>query len=228
MEPFIPAQIQRTDNFKLNSNLTDGLKLLNGIIGKEALSCEDSVATADWNGIIFLIMGPARSGTTFMLQTLQKKADIFVPTNFISRFYNNLPLGAVIQSLITNSKFNYKDEMFDLIKISKSIDYNLRTDYGKTKGAFNVHTCWYFWKTKFTLPSLCTEFNESKENEFKTSFHSAITDIKLATQFSGQRAACFKANFLTYNINWLANFKNIVPVYIDRDYTAFTCACEYK
>ena len=215
----MPLDQSRTQHFDVNHELLRFLQVVNEKIHSLELG-SDLLTVKNRNSCkIFLVVGPVRSGTTYLLQQMMQSDYFFVPTNFLSRFYANLPFGAVLQRLLTDPELNFKGEMDDIIQLRANVAPSVGSDYGKTVGVFNAHTIWYFWKFKLGLQTLCTEIPENKKENFKKNFKLAINDIELSAQILGKKAACLKANFLSYNLELLQAFPNVVPVFVDRDTT---------
>lgn len=89
---------------------------------------------------IFL-MGPHRSGSTLFMQWLANSGLVAYPTNLLSRFYGAPLVGARIQQLLTDPRYNFRNEILDF---NSEIDFS--SDNGKTKGALAPNEFWYFWR----------------------------------------------------------------------------------
>jgi len=76
------------------------------------------------------------------MQWLAASGLIAYPSNLLSRFYNAPYLGARIQQLLTDPRFNYKDELSDIA----TYGLPFTSDVGKTKGALQPNEFWYFWR----------------------------------------------------------------------------------
>lgn len=131
-------QEERTKGFRHNNNLEDLLKDIN-----ECLSIAEKEVIFERkqkNPLIF-IMGPHRSGTTLMTQWLAATGEIAYPTNMLSRFYGAPIIGAKIQRLLTDEKYNFRNEILDF-----NCEQNYQSENGKTKGALAPNEFWYFWR----------------------------------------------------------------------------------
>jgi hypothetical protein len=102
----------------------------------------------------FLIVGPPRSGTTMLLQLLDKASVLAAPTNLLARFYGAPYLGALVQRLLTDPALAYRDEL----RVVAPGDYEFRSLIGKTDGLLSPHEFFYFWRQYFPvgLPSRLT------------------------------------------------------------------------
>lgn len=86
-------------------------------------------------------MGPLRSGTTLFMQWLANSGMVAYPTNLLSRFYRAPILGAQIQLLLTDPRYNFRDELGEL---AEQISFD--SENGKTKGVLAPNEFWYFWR----------------------------------------------------------------------------------
>ena len=75
------------------------------------------------------------------MQWLAETGQIAYPTNLLSRFYEAPVLGAKIQMLLTDEKYNFRNEILDF---NSEIDF--KSENGKTKGALSPNEFWYFWR----------------------------------------------------------------------------------
>jgi len=101
---------------------------------------------------LILVMGPLRSGTTLFMQWLANKwlanTGLFAyPTNLLSRFYQAPIIGAKIQLLLTDPRFNFRDELGEF---AQQAEY--RSENGKTKGVLAPNEFWYFWRRFLAEP----------------------------------------------------------------------------
>lgn len=129
---------ERVEEFKRNNSLEDLLKEINTDLGvvEEKLAC----SRLQRYPVVF-VMGPLRSGTTMMMQWLAATGEIAYPTNMLSRFFGAPIMGAKIQRLLADEKYNFRNEI---------LDFNSKPNYvsenGKTKGALSPNEFWYFWR----------------------------------------------------------------------------------
>lgn len=87
------------------------------------------------------VIGPLRSGTTLFTQWLANTGLVAYPTNLLSRFFGAPLVGAKIQQLLTDPRYNFRNEILDF-----NSDINFSSDNGKTKGALAPNEFWYFWR----------------------------------------------------------------------------------
>lgn len=95
-----------------------------------------------------MVMGPLRSGTTLFMQWLANSGLVAYPSNLLSRFYHSPIVGAKIQLLLTDPRYNFRDELGEFIA-----QVNYSSDNGKTKGVLAPNEFWYFWRRFLKEPS---------------------------------------------------------------------------
>lgn len=90
---------------------------------------------------LVLVIGPLRSGTTLFMQWLANTGLVAYPTNLLSRFYQAPILGAKIQLLLTDPRYNFRNELGEFAQHSEYSSLN-----GKTTGVLAPNEFWYFWR----------------------------------------------------------------------------------
>lgn len=201
----VEEEENRVQQFKRNKSLEDFLteinndlwytekKLLKGVCPKYPL---------------IFIVGPLRSGTTLMMQWLAKLGFAY-PTNLMSRFYKTPIIASKIQLLLTDERYNYRNELRDFNSI---IDFS--SENGKTKGALAPNEFWYFWR----------RFLPFKELDFlPTEELLAQVDIDMMkSEFAGivdvfKKPFALKSMILNYNIDFLDKiFEKSIFIYTKR------------
>lgn len=129
---------KRTSHFSRNSNLETMLKEINLLLAPVNESMLGG--STEQYGKVFT-MGPLRSGSTLFTQWLAATGLVAYPTNMLSRFYGAPLVGAKIQQLLTDPKYNFRNEILDF-----SSEIRFSSDNGKTKGALAPNEFWYFWR----------------------------------------------------------------------------------
>ena len=159
---------------------------------------------------VIFIVGPLRSGSTLMMQWLANTGLFSYPTNLLSRFYQAPIMGAKLQLLLADERYNFRDELKDF-----NSDVGFSSENGKTKGALAPNEFWYFWRRflPFTeLDYLPTE-QLLKESDTKT----------MVSEFAGmmdvfQKPMALKAMILNYNIDFLDKlFEKAIFIHTKRD-----------
>ena len=135
-------KFERQKDFKRNKNLEDLIQEINSILVPSENRILEHYHMPKFP--VIFIVGCARAGSTIMLQWLANTGQFAYPTNLISRFYATPYIGAKIQQLLTDSRFNFRDE---LSYNSMAIEYI--SDLGKTQGVLSPNEFWYFWRRFF-------------------------------------------------------------------------------
>ncbi|GLR65075.1 sulfotransferase [Marinospirillum insulare] len=132
------ASENRTEKYARVGSLEDLLKELNkNLAGANKKYLDDK---SEKFSKVFIV-GPPRSGTTLFTQWLANTGLVSYPTNLLSRFYGAPLVGAKIQQLLTDPKYNFRNEILDF---NSDIDFS--SENGKTKGALAPNEFWYFWR----------------------------------------------------------------------------------
>lgn len=201
---------ERTVAFKRNIELENLLRSLN-----ETLQCaekrllNDSIKLGEDHPIVF-IMGPLRSGTTLFTQWLAHSGIVAYPTNILSRFYGAPLIGAQIQLLLTDPRFNFRNEILDF---NGSISFS--SENGKTQGALAPNEFWYFWR-RF-LPFKELDWLPDEELFRVVDKENLVGELTTITRVFGKPFA-LKAMILNYNIPFLdAVFEKALFVQVKRD-----------
>lgn len=132
-------QEKRTENFKRNENLDLFLKEINADLLTSEKEVLKNVGKQKYP--IIFIVGSLRVGSTLLTQWLTATEEIICPTNMLSRFYGAPIIGAKIQRLLTDEKYNFRNEILDF-----NSTQNYQSENGKTRGALSPNDFWFFWK----------------------------------------------------------------------------------
>ncbi len=198
---------RRSDKFKKN----DGLETFLAEINSELWNTEKILLnTSEPKYPIIFVVGPLRSGSTLMIQWLASTGQFAYPTNLLSRFYCAPIIGAKIQQLLTDERYNFRNEILDF---NQSVDFH--SENGKTKGALSPNEFWYFWR-RF-LPFEEIDYLPDEELFEKVDIET------MKAEFNGlldvfQKPFALKAMILNYNIPFLNEiFDRCIFVYTKRD-----------
>jgi hypothetical protein len=159
---------------------------------------------------IVFIMGPLRSGSTLMMQWLANLGLFSYPTNLLSRFYQAPIIGAKLQLLLADERYNFRDE---LKGFNGKVDFF--SENGKTKGALAPNEFWYFWRRFLPFTDL---------DYMPTDQLLKVSDTQtLVAEFAGmmhvfQKPMALKAMILNYNIDFLDKlFEKAIFIHTKRD-----------
>lgn len=161
---------------------------------------------------LILVMGPLRSGTTLFMQWLGNTGLAAYPTNLLSRFYQAPIIGAKIQLLLTDSRFNFRDELGEFVQQAE-----YQSENGKTKGALAPNEFWYFWRRFLAEPAR----EVWTDDELRQTMSVATMKSELAGVMDVlQKPFAAKGMLFNYNIPFLdAVFDKVLFVQIKRDIT---------
>ena len=156
------------------------------------------------------VVGAPRSGTTLFMQWLANSGLVAYPTNLLSRFFGAPLVGAKIQQLLTDPRYNFRDEILDF---NSEIDFS--SDNGKTKGALAPNEFWYFWRRFLPFEQLdYMPPDELREKANLTGFRDELN--ALANIF--EKPFAMKAMIMNQNIPELAEqFEKALFIWIYRD-----------
>ncbi|MAJ13309.1 MAG: sulfotransferase family protein [Flavobacteriales bacterium] len=159
---------------------------------------------------LIFIVGSHRSGSTLITQWLSDLGSISYPTNFMSRLYMTPIIASKLQLLLTDERYNFRDELRDF-----NSTINFKSENGKTKGVLSPNEFWYFWR-RF-LPFKELDYLPTQELFEKV-------DVKtLTSELAGvvnvfQKPFALKGMILNYNIDFLDKiFDKAIFIYIKRD-----------
>jgi len=196
----------RVAKFKRNNSLEEFLTEINNDLWcteEKLLNLEEPEYP------LIFVMGPLRSGSTLMTQWLANLGFAY-PTNLMSRFYKTPIIASKIQLLLTDERYNYRNELRDF---NSGIDFS--SENGKTKGALAPNEFWYFWRRFLPfeeLDYLPTEelLNKVDIDTLKAEF-AGIVDVF-------EKPFALKAMILNYNIDFLDKiFDKAIFIYTKRD-----------
>lgn len=200
-------EAKRAEQFKRNVSLEQFL----GEINSDLWHTEENLLQKKFFDYpVIFVMGPHRSGSTLIMQWLAQSGVVAYPTNLMSRFYRTPIIASKIQLLLTDERYNYRNEIRDF---NGGVDFN--SENGKTKGALAPNEFWYFWRRFLPfkeLDYLPTEQLLQKVDiqTFKAEF-AGIVDVF-------QKPFALKGMILNYNIDFLDHiFEKAIFIYAKRD-----------
>jgi hypothetical protein len=198
----------RTATFSRNTGLEALLKDINSLLWVSEEEILGYQQTPQFP--VVLIMGPMRSGTTLFMQWLTNTGLFAYPTNLLSRFYQAPIIGAKIQLLLTDPRFNFRDELGEF---AQQAEY--KSDNGKTKGVLAPNEFWYFWRRFLAEPGRDVWTDE----ELRQSMDTRTMLAELAGMMDVfQKPFAAKAMLFNYNIPFLDSILDkVIFVQIKRD-----------
>lgn len=204
---------ERAAPFKRNDELERLLASLN-----DSLSTAEQKLLEKAHGLgrdhpIIFIMGPLRSGTTLFMQWLANSGVVAYPTNLLSRFYGAPAIGAQIQLLLTDPRYDFRNE---IPEFNTSISF--QSENGKTVGTLEPNEFWYFWR-RF-LPFRDLDWLPDEELARVVDRDMLSKELTTLSRVFDKPFA-LKAMILNYNIPFLnAIFEKALFVQLRRDYVS--------
>ncbi len=200
----------RTTTFRRNELLEKLLADLN----RDLQLSEQLLASQHQNKVmpypVILVMGPLRSGTTLFTQWLANTGLVAYPTNLLSRFYQAPIIGAKIQLLLTDPRYNFRDELGEFVQQAE-----YRSENGKTKGVLAPNEFWYFWRRFLAEPGRDVWSDDELRQSMDT--RTLLAELGGTMEVFGKPFAA-KGMLFNYNIPFLDSiFDKVLFVQIRRD-----------
>lgn len=198
---------KRGDLFKRNQDLEELIVEINTLLGKIDKSTLQKTESPKFP--ILVILGVARSGTTLLMQWFANSGIFSYPTNFLSRFYGAPYIGAKLQQLLFDIKYNFNNELYDF---SDKIEYS--SNLGKTTGPLAPNEFWYFWRRFFKFGEIQILDKEMERNSDTGSFRAELASI----QEVFNKPLVMKGNLVNWNIPFISKISDkILFIHIKRD-----------
>jgi hypothetical protein len=183
----------RTASFSRNMGLEALLQDINSALWVAEQKTLENYHEAEYP--LLLVMGPHRSGTTLFMQWLANTGLVAYPTNLLSRFYQAPIIGAKIQLLLTDPRFNFRDELGEFVQQAE-----YKSENGKTKGVLAPNEFWYFWRRFLAEPGR----DEWSDEELQKSMDTRTMLAELAGMMDVfQKPFAAKGMLFNYNIPFL-------------------------
>ncbi|WP_421921683.1 sulfotransferase [Marinobacter salarius] len=201
-------QMNRAENFSRNYELESLLEEMTALLGS-ANSQLANQSSAERYSKIFIV-GPLRSGTTLFTQWLASSGLVAYPTNLLSRFFGAPLVGAKIQQLLADPRYNFRNEILDF-----NSEITFASDNGKTKGALAPNEFWYFWRRFLPFDEL--DYMPPDELRGKANLAGFRDELNALANIFGKPFA-MKAMIMNQNIRELAEqFDKSLFIWIRRD-----------
>jgi hypothetical protein len=199
---------KRTREFQRNQELELLLERLGDILSEAELKAVSNFKKPDLP--VILVHGCARSGTTLMMQVLADTQLFAYPSNFISRFYKAPYIGALIQLMLTDKKYCFRNEFSELDSAAINYDSSL----GKTKGILSPNEFNYFWRRFFNLEDPPRNSSTSLPDDVREKLLCELASLEIALG----KALVIKGLVMNWHISYLASIiDSAVFIYVKRD-----------
>lgn len=187
---------ERSEKFRRNERLEMLLRELEVDLGpSESRLLPRYLQAHSMEFPLILIMGPLRSGTTLFTQWLANTGLVAYPSNLLSRFYYAPIIGAKIQLLLCDPRYNFRDELGNFSQQVEYVSHN-----GKTNGVLAPNEFWYFWRRFLAEP----QRDVWTDDELRRSFDKRTMLAELAGVIDVfQKPFAAKAMLFNYNIPFL-------------------------
>jgi len=200
----------RAAMFKRNIELEGLLKSLNRALGSAEENLLSSASDLGPDHPLVFVMGPLRSGTTLFMQCLANSGIVAYPSNILSRFYGAPAIGAQIEMLLTDPRYNFRKEILDFEN-----PISFESENGKTIGALAPNEFWYFWR-RF-LPFQDLDWLSDEELFRVVDKEALVKELTTLTRVYNKPFA-LKGMILNYNIPFLnAIFGKALFIQLKRD-----------
>lgn len=204
---FLRDNDKRTAVFQRNVNLEILLTELSQYLGPLELEIEKRFIAPSMPPL-FLVGNP-RSGTTVFMQFLSLTGQFAIPTNLLSRFYYAPYLGAKIQQLLTDRRFDYKGQLTDF-----TCSFDPSSSLGNSSSALGPHEFTHFWR-RF-LPNYDLEF--LNEEQLCYVDQDGLRKGIAAIEHVFEKPFAAKAFILQYNVDLLSSiFTKCLILYFARN-----------
>lgn len=203
---FLWDNSKRAAEFKRNEELESLLSELKQLLAPIESDIEKDFQTPTMPPLF--VVGNPRSGTTVLMQFLSSTGQFAVPTNLLSRFYYAPYLGARIQQLLTDPRFDYKGQL-----TGSSGSAGFSSNLGNSTGPLAPHEFTHFWR-RF-LPNYDLEYM-AEEQARLVDWDGLLKGIAAIEYAMGKPLAC-KAFMMQYNLNLLPGiFEKFIVLYVER------------
>ena len=197
----------RSKKFKRNNSLESFLSEINNDLWNTEKKLLDK---KEFDYPLIFIVGPHRSGSTLITQWLSNLGSIAYPTNLMSRFYKAPIIASKIQLLLTDERYNYRNEIKDLNR-----GINFSSENGKTEGTLSPNEFWYFWR-RF-LPFNELDYLPTEELLKKVDVETIRLELAGIVDVF-QKPFALKGMILNNNIDFLNKiFEKVIFIYTKRD-----------
>ncbi len=144
------------------------------------------------------------------MQWLASTGIVAYPTNMLSRFYGAPGVGALVQLMLTDERYNFRNEIIDF-----SQPLRFESENGKTTGALAPNEFWYFWRRFLPFGEL--DWLPDEDLRERVDRRTLVGELSTLTRIFDKPFA-MKGMILNYNIPFLDSiFDKVLFVRIKRD-----------
>ena len=196
----------KTSSYQDNANLNDLINELKNHLNPIQKKIRDIYSSCKYPTLF--IIGAPRSGTTILLQWIASLGMFSYPSNFLTRFAFSPYIGALVQNMIFDKKFDFHGDFSDI-----QSDINFSSDLGKSKGALATNEFQHFFRNYMKNPDPSYIDQPELENVDWNGIRSGIASVE--SVFG--KPFVTKATMLQFNIDRLfKSMTNSIFLYIER------------
>jgi hypothetical protein len=198
---------KKSTKFRKNQQLDNLIKELKVLLEPVQIKKQDDFSINKYP--LGFIIGAPRSGSTLLLQWGASLGVFSYPTNVLNRFAYAPYIGALIQKLLFDPKYDFSEEFSD---INSSVEF--ASNLGKTQGALDTSEFQHFFRSYMNNfdPQYLT-----KEEINKVDFD-GIKKGLASIEAAFEKPFIVKLVMLEFNLaNVFSNIRNSIYLYIKRE-----------
>jgi hypothetical protein len=199
----------RTENFKNNLFLDDLIHELKQLLEPIQQKKQEEFTAPKWP--VGIIVGNPRSGSTLLLQWIASLNQFSYPSNVLTRFAYSPYIGALIQKMLFDPKFDYHDDFKDIRS-----GINFQSDLGKSRGALATNEFQHFFRCYLPNKEIFAEYLD--ENALGNVDISGLRKGLASIEYALEKPFFTKGTFIQFNIDYFyENIPELFFVMIRRD-----------
>jgi len=202
---FLENEASKSDQFRSNEKLNALLSELKELLSPIQMTI-DCPSQPQWP--VGCIIGNPRSGSTLLLQFMASTGMFSYPTNVLTRFAYAPYIGALIQKMLFNSKYDFHGDFADI-----QSQINFTSELGKSKGALATNEFQHFFRNY--MPNFDVEW--LNDDALKKVDCKALAKGLASIEKAFNQPFITKANILQYNLEFFdREISSLFYMYIKR------------
>ena len=187
---FLENEAYKSEQFRSNDKLNALLSELKDLLFpvQMVINCPSQ---PQWP--VGCIIGNPRSGSTLLLQFMASTGVFSYPTNVLTRFAYAPYIGALIQKMLFDSKYDFHGDFADI-----QSQINFASDLGKSKGALATNEFQHFFRNY--MPNFDVEW--LNDDALKKVDCKALAKGLASIEKAFNQPFVTKANILQYNLEF--------------------------
>jgi hypothetical protein len=192
----------RIENFKSNLYLDELIYELKLLLEPIQQKKQEEFSAPEWP--VGIIVGNPRSGSTLLLQWIASLNVFSYPSNVLTRFAYSPYIGALIQKMLFDPKYDYHDDFKDI-----SSRINFQSDLGKSRGALATNEFQHFFRCYLPNKEIFAEYLD--ENALENVDISGLRKGLASIEYASEKPFFTKGTFIQFNIDFF--YKNIPELF---------------